>query len=136
MSLTNSTRVFGKMRFDDYLSIAIRAADDVFNHKFSHGCVIYKGDTLISIGHNKKIYSPHLFKYGYTEASYHAETDAIFKAKNIEDLRGASLIVIRRGKNKLCSSKPCKHCMGLIAASGIDKVFYSNRNGDIEWMKV
>lgn len=60
----------------------------------------------------------------------HAESDAILKCDRSE-LRGSSLLVVRIGTNKLCNSKPCKHCMALINASGIKDIYYSDVRGNI-----
>lgn len=112
---------------------AISAAHNTSFHRFRHGCVIFKGDNILATGHNKKVASTRVARFGYRNCWLHAEADAILKA-NPHNLRGASILVVRVGKTKLCNSKPCKHCMALIETVGIKDVFYSTKSGEIEVM--
>ena len=112
---------------------AVSAAKNTSFHRYRHGCVIFKGDRIISTGHNKKIASTRVARFGYRNCWLHAEADAILKA-NTRDLRGASLLVVRIGKTKLCNSRPCRHCMALIEEIGIKNVYYSTKRGDIKMM--
>ena len=121
----------------EHLTSAIKAAGgDAYLFHFKHGAVIYdKKGNIISIGFNKRRSSPSLARYGYYNCWHHAESDAIIKAlRGGYDLRGCSLLVVRIGKNKLCNSRPCSHCMGIILDVGITDVWYSNRVGELEEM--
>jgi len=108
-------------------------ANDVSFNRFHHGCIIYNKKHIISTGSNKKRSNGILAKYGYYNCLLHAESDAILKADRNE-LKGASLLVIRIGKSKLCNSKPCSHCMALIKESGIKEVYYSGPDGELKHM--
>lgn len=115
-----------------HISTAVKAASDSVLYRFKHGAVIYdKSGKIISTGRNISHYRPGLKKYGYKSLFLHAESDAILKT-NIECLKGANLLVVRVGKHKLCNSKPCKHCLGLILQTGIKHVYYSDVSGEIE----
>jgi len=112
--------------------IAIKAALDMKLSRFKHGAIIYdKNGKVLSVGRNIPHYRPGLKKYGYKNLLLHAESDAILKC-NPEDLKGSNLLVIRTGKNKLCNSKPCEHCLSMILQCGIKHVYYSNVDGKIE----
>lgn len=120
---------------ENIINLACATAEHVFNYNSRHGCVIYNKKNIISTGFNKKRRLPILYKHGYSKAWLHAESDAILKADR-EDLKGASLLVVRIGKTKLKNSKPCKHCFGMMLESGIDEVYYSDVEGNIVGVKI
>lgn len=111
--------------------MAIKSASDASLCRFQHGCCIYNKRGIISTGFNKPRRLPYLSKFGYNKLLLHAESDAILKVDRRE-LKGASLLVIRLGKNKLCNSKPCPHCMSIITEVGIRNIYFSNVYGEIE----
>ena len=119
-----------------HLALAIKAANDAYLFRFKHGAIIYdKRGTIVSVGFNKRRSSTVLARYGYYNCWHHAESDAIIKAlRGGADLRGCSLLVVRIGKNKLCNSRPCAHCMALILDVGIDDVWFSDCDGEIQEM--
>ena len=56
----------------------------------------------------------------------HAEFLAILKIKSDPRLKGAILVVVRKGgKEDKRMSKPCQHCANFIIKSGIKTVYYS-----------
>lgn len=117
---------------DRIIEKAIEQAEKVSNRRFAHGCVVFRDNQIISVGYNMNRLVPRLYEYGYTRnCKHHAETHALLKA-NPDELVGSSLIVVRKGKTKLCNSKPCASCMSLIIESGIDTIHYSTTSGDIE----
>lgn len=90
------------------------------------GAVIIRKKTILSSGHNyahksaKKLH-PKFQKWKY---SIHAEVDCILKART--DLSGATIYVIRLGKNgQFLLSRPCSHCLSYLKHVGIKKVYYS-----------
>ena len=84
-------------------------------------------------GHNKTKQHPILLKK-YKLYSTHAECDVILKSKN----EGNILIVVRvrRQDGKFTMAKPCKKCMSFIKDSGIKKIWFTNWNGELEFLKV
>lgn len=114
-----------------HILLAIKYASNVNLARFKHGCVIYDEKHIISCGFNKCRSNPILYKYGYKNgAMLHAESDAILKSRC--ELKGSSILVVRLGKNKLCNSKPCAHCMAMIIECGIKHVYYSDKFGKIQ----
>jgi deoxycytidylate deaminase len=114
------------------IDTCIKCAGDVSLSRFHHGCVIYnKRGKVLSTGFNKIRFNPLLSHYDYPKCLLHAESDAILKS-NRKDLKNSNLLVIRLGKNKLCNSKPCKHCMSMIYEVGIKHVYYSDVDGMIK----
>lgn len=90
------------------------------------GAVIAKNKHVIASGWNKAKTHPrstHPWKY------IHAEMDAIIKAG--ANCVGADLYVARIGRDgMLRNAKPCPFCMALIAASGIRRVYFTDKG---EW---
>lgn len=116
-----------------FIYLAIEQAGKNYDYQFKHGCVIVRDNELISKGYNRRQFNPILKKYGYKWAWLHAESDAIIRAlRGRRNLKDASVLVIRKGKTKLCNSKPCNNCLAMMMEVGIKEVFYSNRFGDIE----
>jgi deoxycytidylate deaminase len=89
-----------------------------------HGCVIVRGDEIVSEGFN------HNFVHLYHKHSIHAEVDALNKTKhNRGFLKQCDMYVVRIGTVSqgypLKLSKPCQDCTKAILRSGIRRVFYS-----------
>lgn len=115
----------------NHLALAIKSANDVNLYRFKHGAIIYNKHRVISRGFNKPRFVPSAIRKHYPKLFLHAETDAIVRATK-EELKGSSLLVVRVGRNKLCNSRPCKHCLALIFEVGVTNVYYSNVEGEIE----
>lgn len=99
--------------------------------KQRHGCTIFKGDRIISTGYNQvrfcKLLEP---RYKKWINSLHAEQRAILFTK--EDPRRCSILVVRLNNyNQLMNSKPCEVCEALIRDSGITKIYYTNKVGEL-----
>ncbi len=97
-----------------------------------HGCVIFKGNRVISTGYNQIRYCNKLDKkYRKWINSLHAEQKAIIFSN--DDLRRCSILVVRlNNNNELKNSRPCSKCLGLIKDVGIRNIYYSNNDGQIE----
>ena len=107
------------------------------NNRFRMGSIIFDKKNIISSGHNCSFRSAkHLHpNFQKRKNSIHAEVDAIIKART--NIKGFSLIVVRlSAKGKLTLAKPCNHCMMYIEYVGIKNVFYSNKKGEIERIKL
>jgi deoxycytidylate deaminase len=90
------------------------------NYSYKMSGVIVKGGSILSVGFNRISDHPAAY-YG---CSFHAETDAIKKAKG--NIVGAKLFVYRFGREKseLRPSKPCSMCQQEIAKAGISSVYF------------
>ena len=101
-----------------------------------HGCVLARKKTVLGRGYNsykaspawgsRKVHS----SQGYVFFTLHAEASAIRQAVNRGiDVAGSTLYVARAGfKN----SRPCDGCMELIRKYQIDRIFYTNSQGQID----
>ncbi len=87
-----------------------------------HASCLFKNDNIYSFGVNK-YYNTKDFVL-----SIHAEIDALASVKKTQ---GMDLIVIRYEKGILKISKPCINCIEKMIKCGINKVYYSDINGDI-----
>lgn len=90
--------------------------------EFRHGCCVFKGKRVFSVGTNVQFKTS---PYGSgPHGCVHAEVQAIIRAKNFffpeRDLRGLSLFVVRVNKRgELRNSKPCEDCQALADSLGI-----------------
>lgn len=109
------------------------------NYEVRLGAVIFKGSKIISSGHNyiRSCSSVHS-RYRKWMNSLHAEVDAIINAGDVSKLKGASILVMKVSKKygKLSNGNPCPWCKLLIKNSGIKTIYYSNKFGEIESIKV
>lgn len=98
------------------------------NAKYHHrlGAVIVKKNRVISIGYNK----PHKThpKSNTKFKTIHAEFDAILGCEK-DDLRGATIYVLRDANAGINLARPCACCMELIKMVGIKKVIYTTLEG-------
>lgn len=110
---------------EKFLNLAKEASQNsTYHHKL--GAVIVKKNRVVSIGYNK----PHKThpRSNTRFKTVHAEFDAIL-ASNKEDLKGATIYVLRVAKSGLNLAKPFPCCMDLIKMVGIKKIIYSTREG-------
>jgi len=116
------------------LKTAIKQAERS-NFKHRHGCVVFKGSKIISIGFNEIRHCWKLDKkYKRWVNSLHAEQKAIIFSNC--NLKRSSLLVVRINKNgKLVNSKPCNLCLGIINDVGISNVYFSDNSGEIIELK-
>ena len=119
-----------------HLNQVIKEANKSTN-RFKIGALIFNKKAVISTGHNyaKKSVKHLLPIFQKRKNAVHAEVDSIIKAKT--DLKGMSMLVIRlNAYGGLALARPCNYCMTYIDHVGIKNIYYSNRNGDIERIKL
>ena len=95
-----------------------------------HSSAILYKNQILTIGINYFVNEIH------PKSTVHAEVDALFKYKNINKRKlndkCIDIIVIRTNKNmKLINSKPCLNCLNIIKKFKINKIYYSDENGNI-----
>lgn len=91
--------------------------------KSKHGCVIVKGNSIISTAHNRSRTNGHWYTWNRVRCSFHAEEFAIRRAKR--SLQGATIYIARVVSHGVSLSKPCEKCQKLIEQSGIRKIIYT-----------
>jgi deoxycytidylate deaminase len=104
---------------------------------FRLGCVITKGNRVLSVGHNS---------IGYCELnsfknSKHAEMDAVLKLlrreEGLSSLCGSTVYVTRitpTGNTAL--AKPCPKCMSLLISVGVKEIIYTTDSNNTERIKL
>ncbi len=108
-----------------YFDICRKLASHSDHPQHKHGCVIVRGNKVVSLGYNKN--STHTRSL-HPHKRLHAEVSAIVKAG--EDLSNCSIYIYRETKSKTpAMSRPCESCFQLIVESGIKTVYYSVTNG-------
>lgn len=104
------------------------------NYHIKMGCVIFKGNRIISYAHNGLRYCSGIHtRFRKWENSLHAEQAAALKAGNWNNLKGCSILVLKVSKTEklLSNAKPCKFCEATLRMLGIKNVYYSNSKGEI-----
>lgn len=113
------------------LKLAIQEAQSPSESRHNLGAVLFRGGKIISSGRNGRRHARNLHpKYKKAIDSLCAEKAAILKART--DLRGASILVVRVGRDgSLLLAKPCDTCKLYLDYVGIKSVFYSDSYGQI-----
>ena len=107
------------------------------NHRFKIGAVVFKGNRILSSGHNEIRSSNIPNKHKLYNNSVHAEQAALL-GTDWNKLKGCSILVMRCSKTKgsLSNAKPCPLCQKLLAHIGIRNIYYSNEIGEIVHAKL
>ena len=107
------------------------------NYRFKIGAVVFKGNRILSSGHNEIRSSNIPSKHKLYNNSVHAEQAALL-GTDWNKLKGCSILVMRCSKTKgsLSNAKPCSLCQKLLAHIGIRNIYYSNEMGEIVHAKL
>jgi deoxycytidylate deaminase len=132
METTNPPTVNNK-----YLRMALRKIEsEDFSEKIQqrHVAVIAKAGRILAVGRNRNKTHPESITLDENGdrilKSIHAELDAIFKVKNKDQLKGATIYIARLGRNNEPGmSCPCKMCQGLISKYGLKKAVFTTEYG-------
>ena len=107
-----------------------------------HFCFAYERNKLIAIGqnithcHNIKAIK-FANKFGcveqYRKYFLHAEIDCISKMYGRYHINSRTKFVVLRlnSAGELCNSKPCPNCKIVLDAFNVDRIWYSNEQGEI-----
>jgi deoxycytidylate deaminase len=101
------------------------------NVKHKLGCVIIKGSSILSVGHNQRRYSTLISSHpNLHPLSLCAEKHSLLKLRGKGTAKGARLYVGRvNSKGEFLLAKPCKTCRKMIEDMGIKKVYYTTSEG-------
>lgn len=110
-----------------FLNLAMKAAK-ASSCVHSHGAIIVRGGSVLSIGINKwrndfPLVSTDNEDEKSFDISVHAEIDALSRVSNP---RGATIYIARvNKKGQARMSKPCKRCAQALKDAGVSKVIYT-----------
>jgi len=110
--------------------------------RFNLGTVIAKGGRVLSLGVNSFKRSPRDPKVSGRALSTQtcAETMAVLRAvKNHREnvLQGSTAYVTRRrADGSSAMAKPCIFCQKLLAEAGVKGVFYTDREGEVSYLRL
>lgn len=94
--------------------------------QFKIGCVIVRGNNILSLSANKLKSHP-LAKTPYNQL--HAEIGAIL-SNDKQTLKGSTAYTYRQHKDgTLAMAKPCIYCQAALVEIGIKRVFFTSDNG-------
>lgn len=92
---------------------------------YKHGAVIFRGQEVLSAGHNYD-FGQHTL---HGKFSVHAEVATVMNAINAKkDIKGASMVVVRiawKRNKEYVNSKPCNNCANFIIKNELGTVFYT-----------
>lgn len=136
-------------RTQRYVELAMEKAQESDLYK-RHGCVLVRSGKVRAVTCNTSSRSA---LSGRTMPTLHAEMCALsqvfrkrqspgtnrrqrLQSKKIRN-RNVDIYVIRiNAENDLLNSRPCQDCLRALRKMGVDRVFYSNTDGDIVMEKV
>ena len=132
METTNPPTINNK-----YLRMALRKIEsEDFSEKIQqrHVAVIAKAGRILAVGRNRNKTHPESITLDENGdrilKSIHAELDAIFKVKNKEQLKGATIYVARLGRGgDPGMSCPCTMCQALINRYGLKRAVFTTDYG-------
>jgi len=120
-------------QFNRCVRVAQKKLAEIKKVQYRHFCFICKGTKIFVVGINSSTTHP---KSNTFYKAKHAEFDALNRFKNLfPDTRidNKSLLVIRlNNQGEIRMSKPCSSCINFIRQYNIGRVFYSNREGELE----
>ena len=107
------------------------------NYRFKIGAVVFKGNRILSSGHNEIRSSNIPNKHKLYNNSVHAEQAALL-GTDWNKLKGCSILVMKCSKTlkQLSNAKPCPMCMKVLEHVGIKDIYYSNEQGEIVKVRI
>lgn len=109
-----------------YFDLARKLSKKSDHPKFQLGCVIVRGNKIVSIGFNQlKTHPKSVTPY----RQLHAELSAILDIDK-RTLAGCQAYVYREHRDgTLAVSRPCQYCQAALTAVGITQVFFTDEDG-------
>jgi deoxycytidylate deaminase len=101
--------------------------------KNKHFSFIIRRNKILSFGYNDGWKtSPQSQKNGYRFNSIHSELASLIKYRSdYSQLRKCKLINLRINRfGEIGMSRPCANCMKFITSLGINRIYYTNREGN------
>lgn len=113
-------------------NIALSSEGVGANKNYKVGAILFRKKRIITAKANS--YKTHTALAKLTKYPHlHAETNCIL-SQGLDNCNDLSLLVlrVRRPGIQLSMAKPCPICTELIHQAGLDKVYYSDWNGEIK----
>ena len=96
--------------------------------------MLLNGKKIVSSGRNKPGVTNKYFKHKWNLRDTHAEVDALIHSNRQP---ADSILVVRIHKSgRLMNSRPCLSCQAILRHFGINKVYYSDKKGEISIMRL
>lgn len=108
--------------------LAVKLAEQNQN-KFKLGAVLAKGGRVISTGINLNRTHPLAQRYSKKPIGYHAELAACLRGR--EMTQGCTIYICRvlKKDGKLAMAKPCPCCTQILQLFGVDRIYYTAKDG-------
>ena len=123
-----------------HLGIIDRAIEEARSsdyHPYKMGAVIFKGPRILSSGHNEIRGNGRIHpKYKYFDNTIHAEQSAVLSLKDWGKAKNSDILIVRiNNSGKFSLAYPCPMCQSFLKFLGINKVYFSDRDGNISYIK-
>lgn len=104
---------------------------------FKIGAVLFKGDRILSSGHNKRGSGGSIHpKYQNKLDSIHAEQDCLL-GLDWKRLKNHNIFTLRLNQSGMINlAKPCDMCFDMIKHIGLKGMYYTNRHCSITYEKL
>lgn len=124
------------MRHERWLRFCMKIVTKSHSHTYKHVSVLVKSNRVIAIAWNRNDRPGRLRYAFYGDRGWHSELNVLyrFKPKEIKDATLYTIGVNRNGR--LVMSCPCKYCQQLIKIYKLRGVFYLNKSGEVEQLKI
>jgi deoxycytidylate deaminase len=128
-----------KINTKRYVDLAAITANLSDRKKNKTGCVILdKNNRVVSIGFNSDKTHPTQWRYathvGNEKACHlHAEIAALVRLRRHQTPHTAIVVRLLANGNR-SMAKPCKICQAALIDIGIEKVYFTNKKGEVEKM--
>jgi deoxycytidylate deaminase len=119
------------MKADRYLNLAIKVARQGIHKRYRVGAVLVLSQNVISVGANSFKTHP---KMGFR--TLHAEISALIGVR-YKNINHSSIYVARLNSQGIVGmAKPCTTCQTILKEYGVHEVYYTNRDGKLEKIKL
>ena len=109
-----------------FFELAKKLSNKANHPQYKLGCVIVRGNEIVSIGFNElKTHPKSVTPY----KQLHAEINAILSVDR-KELNGCEVYMYREHQDgSLALSKPCQYCHAILESVGIEKIYYTDDTG-------
>jgi len=124
------------MRHEKWLKFCMKIVSRSRSHHYKHVSVLMKSGRILAIAWNRNDRPGRLRYAFYGDRGWHSELNVLYKFKP-EEIKDAVLYTIGVNQNgNLVHSCPCPQCQQLIRLYKLRAVYYMNKSGQVEQLKI
>lgn len=124
------------MRHERWLKFCMKIVTRSRSHTYKHVSILVKSGRILAIAWNRNDRPGRLRYAFYENKGWHSELSALSRFTP-DEVKGATLYTIGVNRNgNLVMGCPCPQCQELIRLYKLRGVFYLNKSGEVEELKV